>query len=65
MSEWFQTQQLTNVNRCRRQHTCTVAFLHIQGEAAVTATTEAADGVPALSMNTDAGEHFTFIDVYE
>lgn len=43
---------------------CAVPLLCSQSKAAVAATLETADGVPAVSMSAEALEHFTLIDIF-
>lgn len=44
--------------------TCTVPLFRIQSKATVTPTLEAANGVPALAVGTEAGYHLALIDIF-
>lgn len=44
---------------------CAVSFFSIKSKATVTPALKAADGVSALAMCTQAGDHLTLIDIFE
>lgn len=44
---------------------CAVPLFRIQSKATVTPTLEAANGVPALAVGTEAGYHLALIDIFE
>lgn len=44
---------------------CAVPLFGIQSEATVTPALEAADGVSALAVGTEAGYHLAFVDIFE
>lgn len=46
-------------------HTRAVPLLCSQSKAAVAATLETPDGIPAISMSTKALENFALIDIWE
>ena len=45
--------------------TCAVPFFRIQSKAAVTPALEAANGVPALAVGAQVGNHLTLVDVFK
>lgn len=45
------------------QFTCAIPLFRIKCKPTVTSTLKAANGIPAFSMGTKTGEHFTFIDI--
>lgn len=47
-----------------RSLTCAVPLLRIQSEATVAPALEAADGVSALAMGTEAGYHLALVDIF-
>lgn len=48
----------------RRSHlTCTVSFLHVQGEAIIATALEASDGVSALPVGAHPGKGFALVDI--
>lgn len=47
----------------RPPHTCAVPLLRSQGKAAVAATLETPDGVPAISVGAETLEHFTLVHI--
>lgn len=44
---------------------CAVPFFRIKSEATVTPALKAADGVPALAMGAEAGNHLALIDIFK
>lgn len=44
--------------------TCAVPLLRRQSEAAVAATLEAADGVPAVSVSAETREHLALVHIW-
>lgn len=45
--------------------TCAVPFFRIQSKAAITPALEAANGVPALAVGAQVGNHLTLVDVFK
>lgn len=49
--------------RVASPHTCAVPLLRSQSKAAVAATLETPDGVPAISVGAETLEHFTLVHI--
>lgn len=45
--------------------TCAVPFFRVKSKATVTPALKAADGVSALAMGAEAGDHLALIDIFK
>lgn len=51
------------MKRAASPHTCAVPLLRSQSKAAVAATLETPDGVPAISVGAETLEHFALVHI--